>query len=78
MLSTYSCTAQDRDFLSAAYLHSVLCRTPKTPMAVLRAPSMTPKTDLEFRETVVLSLYAFSPWKEVTAMSKLNNVSRQV
>jgi len=28
MLSTLTVTALDRDFLSAAYLHSVLCRAP--------------------------------------------------
>lgn len=45
-------------------------------MAVLRAPSVAPKTDLQFRETVALSLQAFSPRNEVTAMSKLNTASR--
>ena len=30
--------------------------SPRTPMAVLRGPSMAPKTDLQFRETLALSL----------------------
>lgn len=51
---------------------------PRTPMAVLFAPSTAPKTDLQFRETIALGLLAFSPWNKVTAMSELNTDSRRV
>lgn len=74
MLSTLTVTALDKYFLSDEYL-PVFCEGLGL-LWLTRAPSTAPKTDLQFGETITLSLYASSPQEEVPIMSKLNTAGR--